>query len=172
MPDVLDTVLTACTLLAPAFVIWIAWRTGWRPAWLRPRQSPPKLPPAWELNLESERVIDEILDELVDSKWDRDANHTAVGTMTQDTYRQVNDLEQAKAYIGALERENGQLQWKLIQMGQFCQRLGGRPKDAYRLEPLWPRAVLSALTITLVIAATTLALFIAATATNITGCAS
>jgi hypothetical protein len=52
--------------------------------------------------------------------------------MNGDTYREVNDLDHAKAYIGALERENAQLQWKLIQMGQLVQKLGGHPGDAYR----------------------------------------
>jgi hypothetical protein len=91
--------------------------------------------------------------------------------MNGDTYREVNDLEQAKAYIGALERENAQLQWKLIKMGKHCQLLGGHPQDAYRTEALWPRIMPRALTVVFVLAAATLLLFIAATATNVTGCA-
>lgn len=91
--------------------------------------------------------------------------------MTGDTYREINDLDQARAYIGALERENAQLQWKLIQMGQLCQKLGGRPMDAYRRQVPWSKVVLRALTVVLCGAVGTLLFFIAITATNVTGCA-
>jgi hypothetical protein len=81
------------------------------------------------------------------------------------TYREVDDVDQLKATIVALEKDHARLQWQLIQMGQLCQHLGGRPRDAYkrRVHPLW---IASAL-----VSFTAMLLWCAAYLTNVTGCA-
>lgn len=91
--------------------------------------------------------------------------------MNGGAYRDVDDLDRAKATIAALEKENAQMQWKLIQMGQFCQHLGGRPKDAYKTRRSLGQVVYMSLTVFLIIAATALLLRLAVEMTNAMGCA-
>jgi hypothetical protein len=87
-----------------------------------------------------------------------------------DTYREINDLDQARAYIAALERENAQMQWQLIQMGQFCQKLGGRPKDAYG-KTIGQQVLICAAWTAVVCGGTTFLLWAAVQLTIVTGCA-
>lgn len=91
-----------------------------------------------------------------------------------ETYREMSRHDRDKATIVALEKENFQLQWKLIQMGQLCQRLGGRPKDAYKKRRNWGQVVyLSRIMagIVMLIAGTLLLLRLFVEYMNVTGCA-
>jgi hypothetical protein len=87
-----------------------------------------------------------------------------------DTYREINDLDQARAYIAVLEKENAQAQWKLIQMGKHVQYLGGRPKDAYK-KPIGPQVLMCAVWTVVACGGGTFLLWAAVQLTNTMGCA-